>query len=240
MSEARTRVLAMYRKDVREYRRNRSIVATMAILPLGIVVFPLLYVLALPASEAEALRTGDPLVILLGIPALLPSIVAAYAVVGEREQDTLESVLATPIRREELLLAKALAAFVPTLAVAYVMYGLFLACTVVFAQPAVASAVLHGPNLLVQTTFTPLIATLSIWIGLGISVRTSDVRVAQQLGALASLPTLVVAYLIVFDVIPATLGVTLAMGAALLVLDALGWRFAAAAFDRERLITGTH
>jgi len=239
MSENTTRVRALYRKELREYRRNRSIVATMAIMPLGIVVFPLLYVLALPASDAGALRNGDPLVILLGIPALLPSIVAGYAVVGEREQGTLEPVLTTPIRREELLLAKALAALIPTLAVAYAMYALFLAATTLFAQPAVASAVLRGPDLLVQVIFTPLIALLSIWIGIGISARTSDVRVAQQLGALTGLPALLLAYLIVFDVIPATLGLALGIGAVLLALDGLGWRVVAAAFDRERLITNT-
>lgn len=239
MSAHATRVLAVYRKELREYRRNRSIVATMAVTPLGIMVFPLLYVLALPATDASTLDHGDPLVILLGIPALLPTIVAGYAVVGEREQGTLEPVLTTPIRREELLLAKALAAFVPTLAVAYAMYGVFLACTVLFAQPAVATAVLGGPDLVVQVVFTPLIALLSIWIGMGISTRTSDVRVAQQLGALTGLPTLLVAYLIVFGAIPATLELALGVGAALLLLDAIGWRLVAAAFDRERLITST-
>src|SRR5438132_1437516 len=118
MSASTTRVQALFRKELREYRRNGSIVATMALIPLGIVIFPLIEVIALPASAAGALLAGDPLVILLGIPALVPSIVAGYAVVGEREQGTLEPVLATPIRREELVLAKALAALVPTLVVA--------------------------------------------------------------------------------------------------------------------------
>jgi ABC-2 type transport system permease protein len=234
-----TRVWAIYRKELREYRRNGSIVASMAVIPLGIVIFPLIEVLALPASAASALLNGDPLVILLGIPAIVPSIVAGYAVVGEREQGTLEPVLTTPIRREELLLAKAMAALVPSLAVAYAVYALFLACTELFAQPAVASAVLQGPNVLAQVVFTPLIAMWSIWVGIGISTRSSDVRVAQQLGAIVGLPALLVAYLIAFNVIPATLGLALGVAAALLVLDGLGWRVVAAAFNRERLITGT-
>jgi ABC-type transport system involved in multi-copper enzyme maturation permease subunit len=239
MSVSATRLRAIYRKELREYRRNGSIVATMAVIPLGIVIFPLIEVLALPASAASALLNGDPLVILLGIPAIVPSIVAGYAVVGEREQGTLEPVLATPIRREELLLAKALAALVPSLAVAYAVYAFFLACTRLFAQPAVASAVFQGPDLLGQLLFTPLLAAWSIWVGIAISTRSSDVRVAQQLGALASLPTIVVAYLIAFNVIHATLGLGLGLAAALLVLDLLGWRIVSAAFDRERLITGT-
>ncbi len=115
MSASTTRVGALARKEIREYRRTGTIVATMAFLPLGIVGFPLIEVIALPASDANVLLNGDPLVILLGIPAILPAVLAGYAVVGEREQGTLEPVLTTPIRREELLLAKALAALVPTL-----------------------------------------------------------------------------------------------------------------------------
>ena len=239
MSVSATRIRALFRKEFREYRRNGSIVATMAVIPLGIIIFPVLEVLAAPSSAASALLNGDPLVILLGIPAILPSILAGYAVVGEREQGTLEPVLTTPIRREELLLAKALAALVPTLVVAYVVYAFFLTCTVLFAQPAVASAVLQAPDILVQVLFTPLVALLSIWVGIAISTRSSDVRVAQQLAAVTGLPALLVAYLTAFNVIPATLGVALGIAAVLLVLDGLGWRLVSALFDRERLIAGT-
>jgi ABC-2 type transport system permease protein len=233
------RIWAIYRKELREYRRNSSIVATMAVIPISIVIFPLVEVLALPASAAGALLNGDPLVVLLGIPALVPSVVAAYAVVGERQQGTLEPVLTTPIRREELLLGKALAALIPSLVVSYAVYAFFLVCTMLFAQPAVASAVLQGPDLLAQALFTPLLAAWSIWVGIAISTRSSDARVAQQFGALAGLPTILVAYLIAFDVIHASLTLALWVAAALLILDGLGWRFVSAAFDRERLVTGT-
>ncbi|MFI5100643.1 MAG: ABC transporter permease subunit [Actinomycetes bacterium] len=235
MSASATRVRAIYRKELREYRRDRSIIATMAAIPLGLVVFPLILVIALPASAADSLR-GDPLVILLGIPALMPSILATYAVVGERVQGTLEPLLTTAIRREELLLAKALAALVPSLAIAYAMYAGFLLCTKLFAQPAVASEVLHWPYVAAQVLFTPLIIMWSIWVGIAISTRASDVRAAQQLGALAGLPVLLVAYLISFNVIHMTLGLALGIAVVLLVLDGFGWRFVAATFDRERLI----
>lgn len=239
MSASTTRVGALFRKELREYRRTGSIVATMAILPLGIVIFPLIEVIALPAAAANVLLNGDPLVILLGIPAILPAILAGYAVVGEREQGTLEPVLTTPIRREELLLAKALAALVPTLVVAYVVYALFLTATKLLAQPPVAAAVLQTPDVLVQVLFTPLLALFSIWVALAISTRLGDVRAAQQLAAITGLPALVLAYLIAFNVIPASLGLALGVAAALLILDGLGWWLVSALFDRERLITGT-
>jgi ABC-type Na+ efflux pump permease subunit len=163
MSATRTRVWAVYRKEFREYRRDRSIVATMAVIPLSIVVFPLLQVIALPASAANGLH-GDPLAILLGIPAVVPTIVAGYAVVGERVQGTLEPLLTTPIRREGLLLAKALAALVPSLAIAYAMYAGFVLCTELFANPGVASAVLRWPYIIAQVLLTPLIIMWSIWV----------------------------------------------------------------------------
>ena len=148
---------------------------------------------------------------------------------------TLEPVLTTPIGREEFLLGKALAALVPSVVVAYAVFAIFLACVELFAHPGVASALIQGPDLLAQLLFTPLLATWSIWVGLGMSTRLSDIRVAQQLGVLASLPPVFVAVLIALNVIHATLG----LGAVLLLGDGLGWRITAATFDRERLVTGT-
>jgi hypothetical protein len=72
-----------------------------------------------------------------------------------------------------------------------------------------------------------------------ISTRSSDVRVAQQLGMLANLPSLAVIVLIAYGIIHPTLAFALAAAALLLVLSALGWRVASALFDAERLITGT-
>ena len=233
------RVRAIFRKDLREFRRNRSIVVTMAVIPLFFSINPLVQVFAAPASSANALRHGNALLYLLGIPALVPALLAAYAVVGERVQGTLEPVLTTPIRREEFLLGKALAALVPSLLVSYAVFAAFVAAVELFARPGVAPALVRGPQLLAQLVFTPLLATWSIWLAMAISTRTSEVRVAQQLGMLASIPTVAVTTLVAYDVIHATLGLALILGAVVVSLDRLGWRIVSALFDRERLITGT-
>jgi ABC-2 type transport system permease protein len=232
-------VRAILRKELREYRHNGFIVWTMAIFPLIFLIQPLIVVFVLPASASNELEHGHLLLYMLGIPALVPAAVAAYAVVGERQQGTLEPVLTTPVRREEFLLGKALAALAPSLVIAYAVYAFFLTCVGLWAQPAVASALLQAPDVLAQLLFTPLVAGWSIWVGIAISARASDFRVAQQLGILASLPTALVAALIAFNVIHATLGLALTLAAALLLGDALGWRITAATFDRERLVTGT-
>jgi ABC-2 type transport system permease protein len=177
---------------------------------------------------------------MLAIPALVPVTLAAYAIVGERQQGTLEPVLSTPIRREELLLGKALAVLGPSVAVAYTVFALFIAIVLLFAAGGVASALIRGPDVLAQVIFTPLIAAWSIWLGIAISTRASEVRVAQQLGVLASLPTIAVTTLLAFNVIAPSTQVALGLGIALLVANRLGWRVVSALFNRERLITGAH
>jgi len=233
------RVKGIVRKELAEYRRNRSIVSSMAVLPLIFMIQPLIAVVRLGSGVSGRLADEHVLVFMLAVPALVPVIVAAYAVAGERQQGTLEPMLTTPIRREEFLLGKAVAALIPSLMIAYAVYALFLALVVVLAQPGVASAVIQVPDLVAQLLFTPLLAIWSIWVGIGVSTRSSDARVAQQLGMLASVPPVIVVVLIAIDVIPASLALAVGAAALLLVLDVAGWRLVSRLFDRERLITGS-
>jgi ABC-2 type transport system permease protein len=225
-------VRAIFRKELREYRRNGFIVLTMAIIPLIFLIQPLIIVFGLPAAAGNELAHGHLLLYMLGIPALVPAAVAAYAVVGERQQGTLEPVLTTPIRREELLVGKAIALLVPAIALSYAIFAGFLAAVALLAAPAVASALIRGPDVAAQLILTPLVAGWSAWEAMAISARVSDIRVAQQLSVLAAIPTVAVAALVAFGVLAATP----AFAALLLVLNAAGLRMVFAAFDRERLI----
>jgi ABC-type transport system involved in multi-copper enzyme maturation permease subunit len=239
MSLSRRRVRAILRKELREYRRSGAIVGAMVILPVVFIIPPLIQIFALPASASDALQGADVLVYMLGIPALVPAALAAYAVVGERQQGTLEPLLTTPLRREEFLLGKALASLIPSLAISYVVYAAVLVAVEVLAARAVANALLQVPEILAQLVFTPLVASVSIWIGMAISTRSSDPRTAQQLGTVAGLPTVAVAALIAYNVIHPTLGIAIGLGVFLVLLNAVSWRLVSALLDRERLITGT-
>jgi ABC-2 type transport system permease protein len=234
---SRRRVRAIVRKELREIRHNRSLLAGMAVLPLLFLVQPLVTVFAVPAAEATSVRHAHELIYMLGIPALMPALLAAYAVVGERRQGTLEPLLTTPIRHDELLLGKAVGVLAPAVAVAYGVFGLFLAAVALFAAPGVAPALIRGPDVAAELLLTPLVTGWSTWLAMAISARVGDIRVAQQLSVLASVPTVVVAALVAFGVLPPTLPTALALGAALLVLNRLGRRMVVAAFDRERLLS---
>ena len=239
MSFSRRRVRAIVRKELREYRRNHSIVAGMAIFPLIFLVQPLVAVFATSTAASVQLRHHHELAYLLAIPALVPATLAAFAIVGERQQGTLEPVLGTPIRREELLLGKALAVLIPSVAIAYAVFGVFLALVALFAHSGVPSALIRGPDVLAQVVFTPLLAGWSIWLGTAISTRVSETRVAQQLSTLASLPTIAVTTLIAVNVIHPTLRLVFGLGIGLLVANRLGWRLVSSLVDRERLIAST-
>src|SRR6516165_2775329 len=140
---SRTRVIGILRKELRDFRRNRYILVTMSIIPLVFLIQPLISVLSLPPAASVPLSHRHELLYMLGIPVLVPSVIAAASIVTERQQGTLEPVLTTPIRREEFLLGKALAPLVPSIAVSYAVYAVFVVIIELFAHPNVAPALLQ-------------------------------------------------------------------------------------------------
>jgi len=150
MSLSRRRIWAIVRKELLEYRHNRFIVVGMAVIPLVFLIQPLIAVLGLTHSASSGLAREHVLLYMLGIPALVPGVVSASAVAGERQQGTLEPALTTPIRSDEYLLGKALAALLPSLGVAYFVFAVFLGIVVLFAQPGIASSLIQGPDLVAQ------------------------------------------------------------------------------------------
>ena len=102
-----------------------------------------------------------------------------------------------------------------------------------------AHALLRVQDIVAQLLLTPLLAGFSIWIGIAISTRSNDARVAQQLSLVATLPLVLLTSLAAFDVIHGTNGLLIAFGAVLLVADLQAWRVVSPMFNRERLITGS-
>src|SRR6476620_8685665 len=187
-----SRARAVMGKELLDYRRNRAIVVTMCIMPLLFLLEPILAILLTPATKAGAAldhRLALSLLYLLVTPVIMPATLAASSVAGEREQGTLEPLLTTPVRSQELILGKAAAILIPTVVLSYCLFGLFFAAVRLFARPVVASAVFHdGPVILALVLLAPLVAGWAILVGMAVSVRASEVRVAQQLGTLASVP----------------------------------------------------
>jgi len=77
----------------------------------------------------------------------------------------------------------------------------------------------------------------SIWVGLAVSARSSDVRVAQQLSALAVLPMVGLILLFTFRLVTPSGRVAIVGAVLLAALDRGTWRIVSGLFDRERLLT---
>jgi ABC-type Na+ efflux pump permease subunit len=235
------RIRAVVRKELRDLRRNRFVVGSMVVLPVLFLVLPIGNVLSIKQGvspdAAKAVAGSALLLTSYLVPLLLPTVVAGYAVIGEREQGTLEPVLTTPIRPHELLLGKALAAVIPTVTLAYALFAAFMLLVHASAAPVVASLLVRAPNILAEALAAPLLATFSIWVGLAISARSTDVRVAQQLAALSMLPMVGLVSLFTFGVVSPTFGLAVAGAIVLAMLDVGAWRLVSLAFDRERLLT---
>ncbi|HEY2698417.1 MAG TPA: ABC transporter permease [Pseudonocardiaceae bacterium] len=100
MSFSWHRVGAIFRKELRDYRRSRFVIGTMTTVPIVFISAPVIQLFAANAATDTARldsRIGLSLLYMLVIPAVVPSALSAYSVVGEREQGTLEPVLTTPI-----------------------------------------------------------------------------------------------------------------------------------------------
>lgn len=234
-----SRILAVVRKEFRDYRRNRFILLTMLILPAAFAAIPAATLLSLPddvPADAARFIAGQLLLIFLIVPVVLPTVISTHSIIGERNQRSLEPLLSTPISDRELLWGKALAAWAPATAAAWLIFGLFLV-VVSTGGPSTVTERMTAPGAAAVLGVSPVIAAFAVVVSLLISERSSDVRVAQQLGAFSTLPVMGLVALFSFRVIEFNpLSATVAV-AGLVVLDVLGWRLLTRLFNRERLLT---
>src|SRR6202035_1403654 len=132
------------------------VIGTMAVLPFIFLITPMITIFRITASASGPqvkAAVGVISLLMLIIPIVIPPVIAAYSVVGERDQGTLEPVLTTPVRASELLLGRAIAAFIPSVAIAYALYIVVLISVHFAAAHAVNDVVFHPPQLLAQVLF---------------------------------------------------------------------------------------
>ena len=237
---AQVRMWAVIGKEFREYRRNRMIVLTMGIFPVLFLVLPLIPSVTLPDTASDALVTGvvgQAMLMLLIVPLMIPTTIAAYSVIGEREQGTLEPVLSTPVTDRELLAGKALAATLPAVLMAWLLFSIYVTTVRLAAPEPVVDAVWKPGWFAAQAILAPVLGGFAIIAGMAISARSTDIRVAQQLGGLITLPVVGGLAVVSYGAVTPSVGLFLGVGGVVAVVDVLGWQGLARLFDRERLLT---
>ncbi len=126
---------------------------------------------------------------LLIVPLMTASVIAADAIAGERERKTLEGLLLTPLSDRELFAAKLLGAWLPAVVVG-VTGGVVYAVVADLAAAGVVEGLLF-PNLVwVALVFWvgPALAGISLGVTVLVSARVKSVQEAFQIAGIVVLP----------------------------------------------------
>lgn len=230
------------RKDFKLIRRKKSVFGYTIALPIVLAtsfsfVVKADVVGASPPDASLGLAFLTWFFVLLA--AVLPASIAAYSIVGEKVEKSLEPLLATPPTDSELLLGKAIAAFLPAILSIWVGSLIFMSATD-YLTYGVFSGYYFPSSIPVILLFlaAPLAALLGVQVAVILSSRVTDVRGANQLAGLVWIPfmtTLIAGAEGVFQFDSAT--TFLAISAVLLLADVVLFFVSKATFSREEILT---
>ncbi len=232
------RVKVILAKEWSEALRIKMVLFSVAFLPLfmtGFATYLIWQGRALP-PEAQAALLNTALMYFFILPVVIPLSIAAYSIVGEKEQGTLEPLLATPVRDWELFLGKALGPVIPGLILSWAAFGLFLAASAVILK-GIPAGVLSLPWLLSIFALAPFLALFAVFVTMIVSSRTTDVRAAYQFSSLAILPALIPLFVYIGRLTAVNLVFVGIEAGIVIPLDAVTFGIAVRLFRREEILT---
>src|SRR5207245_10964296 len=177
------------------------------------------------------------LILFMLIPTVVPLTMAIYSVIGEKTARTLEPLLAAPVGVGELLFAKSLASTVPSVLVTWAAYAIYLVSVSSLGSRAAVNAVLAPRWILAILVMVPLLTLLSVNLGILISTRVNDVRVAQQIGGLVVVPVVGIGILQVTGRVVLNNESFVNTAIFLLICDVVVFLLARVAFQRENILS---
>lgn len=171
------------------------------------------------------------------MPLAIVSIAGAYAIVGEKQQRTLEPVLATPISTRDFLLGKLLAVTVPATLVSWI-------AAVIGAGTSSASFYWSHRLLIWPDWFFwiavfvlgPIIGAITALVCLRVSARMQDPQAANQVTALILIPVLLLLFSLLGPMLVLNLKALLASCVVGLVLTWGIFIWVRRGFNREEIL----
>ncbi len=199
------RLRALMQKEWREMFKNKMVLLSVIIAPLILlsisvfllVVFNNSYGDLFAEEEIIAQLQGDWAILLNNIlmffmfmPLVIPLAIAVYSVVGEKEQKSLEPLLATPLTDLEIFVGKALASVLPGLLITWLSFGIFSGLLIYLIPWSFIDLFFQPPWLMAMFGLAPIISIFSVLSAMAISSFTRDTRAAYQLSSLIMIPFL--------------------------------------------------
>ena len=225
-----------------------GLIGIAALGPIMMVALVLVIALLDPATAAATLGMMDPLLSpILGIIAVIPaSLISANALVGEREQNTLEPLLCTPLTDRELLVGKALSSLIPSIALLLGSILVTEISTIVILLYVGSELVLIPgiPSLFLLLTAGPTLILAIVSVMILISGRVKRVYEAYQTSG-ATVMIFIIPMMLPMVSMDASGNVdmnlvwlsNIATFFVCLLLAAITWALAISRFNRDRMVS---
>lgn len=231
-------------KDFKIFLKKKRILYALIILPLFLSI-GLPFVVRYIINNADSASMTEIVVLLnafsffyIILAYILPSTLAAYSILGEKIEQSLEPLLATPTTDGELLFGKTIASFLPCIAMIYLGAMIFMVLSDVVTYNKFGY--LFFPNFsmaIILLLAVPLAAFLSIQLNVIISSKVSDIRTANQLSIIMFLPFILLYVLLETNIVSLNILNLLGIFAILFVADLLMFYLSKSIFNRDSILT---
>jgi ABC-2 type transport system permease protein len=259
------KIMIIVEKEFDEIMKNKMILSTILLMPLLFaIVIPAAMILPaiiapddLAGNETMDLVKNLPgaenmggqeayivfmvsaiLPFFMMLPAILPTIISSYSIVGEKKNRTLEPLLAAPIAAEDIMAGKALAALIPALIATWLSAAIFAILVYLLTNNIVHRILVPDSTWLIGLfVLGPLVAFLGVMFTIIISSRVNDPRTAQQVSVIFILPIMAIFMGQMFGLFLINETIILGVCVVALVADIAVIRIGGELFEREKILT---
>lgn len=228
------------RKDFNIFRKKKRILYALIVIPLLVSIGLPLFLPSMKEMDvgeiASILNVFSFFYIILAY--MLPNTLASYSILGEKIEQTLEPLLATPITDGDLLFGKTIASFLPVVCMIYVSSIIFMVLCDAITFNELGG--LYFPNWIMAFILiiaVPLVSILSIQLNVIISSKVNDIRTANQLGILLFIPFIALYILLETNMVTLNVYNLFWISLVLLIVDVLLFYVNQAIFNRDKILT---
>lgn len=259
------KVLLIVEKEFEEIMKNKLILASILVMPLVFsILIPLTMIgplLLMPdqvnntttqvssgstAGDLDSMSKAEMIAyfatslfpFFMLMPAMIPTIISAYSIIGEKKNRTLEPLLAAPVSVSDIMIGKAISALIPALIATWVSAAIYSVVIWLLTKDIVHRILVPDQMwLLGLLVLAPLLAFMAIMFTIIISARVNDPRTAQQISVIFVLPIvgLFIGQLSGFMTLDIT--VVGALCIIVLIIDLIVIKIGSKLFDREEILT---
>lgn len=255
---------ALIKKDMRSVTSNKQVFAVLLIVPIVLTIaLPSIFVFVisfapdaasdfqklldmLPVPDGEYSQQQRILGLILNnimppffliVPIMASSVMAASSFVGEKEKNTLETLLYSPLSLRQLFQSKILAGLSVGIMISYISFAAMLLVVEMEVFFLTGNLIIPSMSwLIIMLLIAPSFSLVAIAVTVRSSAKAKTIEEAQQRAVFLIFPILALVIGQFTGILLINSWLLLGLGAVLVVLDVLLMRGAAGNFTYEKLL----